>query len=299
MRIHLHVGAHKTATTYLQKLLKDNLELLRNNGIGYLDLQSIRDELTYKLRNENIAELDSGELIKLFFGRPVRTSDHTLIISDENLVGTCWQFLQSGQLYPTFEDKIRKVRRIFYGHEISLFFSVRSYDTFIASAYCEGIRNLGKYRRFNVFREMIDWETIDWPSIIQRMIESSGAEELVLWRFEEFRTRADDIVSRMTRGVSELFPEQASDELARPSFSDAAIKAVDVVDRVLGRDEANKVLNKMFKTIPKSKKNAGFDPWSEDEKSMMLSLYEKHMEKISNHQVADLRYGRRVRILSN
>ena len=42
MQIHIHVGVHKTATTFIQSRLKGNLAKLNRAGIGYMPVWAFR-----------------------------------------------------------------------------------------------------------------------------------------------------------------------------------------------------------------------------------------------------------------
>src|SRR6187401_227638 len=98
LNIHIHFGAHKTATTFIQQALKSNRQRLRGEGIGYLPLNVSRQiffpdlikiarasELT---RRERIIERLRSKVLEA-----VRASDtalptlHTLVLSDENFAG--------------------------------------------------------------------------------------------------------------------------------------------------------------------------------------------------------------------
>ena len=48
-RIHLHLGAHKTATTYIQQILATNKNTLLENGVLYLPLTQTRAKLSKQI----------------------------------------------------------------------------------------------------------------------------------------------------------------------------------------------------------------------------------------------------------
>ena len=45
-RVILHIGAHKPATTFLQRQLAGNAEALKKHGVSYVDLRTMRSGIT-------------------------------------------------------------------------------------------------------------------------------------------------------------------------------------------------------------------------------------------------------------
>ena len=51
----LHLGVHKTATTYLQEVLQYNQQSLLTKQIKYIDLATMRREITPKIVNAEVS----------------------------------------------------------------------------------------------------------------------------------------------------------------------------------------------------------------------------------------------------
>ena len=49
MQIVLHIGVHKTATTYLQAILEASRDRLGAEGIGYVTLEEMRSGITARV----------------------------------------------------------------------------------------------------------------------------------------------------------------------------------------------------------------------------------------------------------
>src|SRR5262245_41759765 len=87
--IHLHLGAHKTATTYIQAELSHNADVLAVHGTAYVPMRAFRVWRRSLLRPG--ARFLGSQQVK--FDHRLREWDpaqsETCIISDENMIGTC------------------------------------------------------------------------------------------------------------------------------------------------------------------------------------------------------------------
>ena len=108
-RIHLHLGAHKTATTYIQRILATNKDTLLENGVFYLPLAQTRAKLSKQImglsrKGRRSADLVSHRqaILDELSGKGLERC-HTVLISDENLLGSPGRF-KKGNVYETIPD---------------------------------------------------------------------------------------------------------------------------------------------------------------------------------------------------
>lgn len=273
MRIHLHIGVHKTATTLVQEVLADHRDKLLVNKIGFLPMQSFREQYTRELRvaSENDASID--ELIQRCFDGHVSDAPEGIIISDENLIGYCGTIVKYGRPFLDGPRRLSLLRRMLKDHDVTLFVSIREYSAFLASAYCEGLRNDGRFVPFSDMKAMIDPDDFSWPRILESFVENIQPSRVCVWRFESFIKQPRMIMNEIAFNKEAIFDDEDFNRVSRPSFSQAAVDALNVVRRELGADVANKLLKPVVKNLPKSDEFPAFSPWTVDEQKAWGDKY--------------------------
>lgn len=281
MEIHVHVGVHKTATTYLQNLLKGEARDLRQKGIGYAPLGRIRSSLTRRLMSFDQKDFKIEDQLGMFFESHVVPARPRLIISDENLIGYCGSIVANGRGFENVEARMSQLRRLLGKHQISLFVAVRCYDGFLSSAYSEGLRNLGRFVAIDDFRRRLDIDSIRWPNLIQKMRAGLEPTRTVIWRFEDFPQIGDDVRSELTFNASAVRSVSATPE--RPSFSQIAVDVMHTVAERHGAAVASALIDQIGSALPKDSARSAFDPWSAEERAALKTLYAEDCRAIDAH----------------
>ena len=138
--IHFHVGVHKTATTYMQSRLRANRELLRGEGVDYIDLWAKRPAVgQYRRTLKRIVEKDvvdeqqilqlSGQLRDIA-AEEASSSSSLAVLSYENILGG-FDLTQSGAPYPNAALAIRHIIEAFPDCRVRIFISIRSLDRMV------------------------------------------------------------------------------------------------------------------------------------------------------------------------
>jgi len=133
MDIRLHIGAHRSATQHLRKMLEGNRDLLKEQGICLPDaafaerafakaLKAVRDEKTIDTVN---AEL----LSKLTGDKEYRR----IVLIDPNISGTLTRPVGKEFFYPRIGNTVSRIKATMAGLPMRLFISVRNPATFIPS----------------------------------------------------------------------------------------------------------------------------------------------------------------------
>ncbi len=274
MKIHVHVGVHKTATSFMQERLKGNLTKLNKAGVGFMPLFQYRTTFVKNLMKLNPATFDLEDYLGDFF--PTGVPDHVkgIIMSDENLIGLCGTMLTTGNVYSGVRSRLAHLRKLLAGHEVTLFCAVRRYDTFLASAYCEGLRTNFRYINFEDFTNRVNWKALSWPSMLERFESGLKPSNVKYWRYEQFRANSQRVLQSLAFGetVDEISNENV--KAAYPSLSQAAVDALDSVAERLGRDVASRLVRAISSSLPKSEGYADFDPWGTAEKSRLSRRYD-------------------------
>ncbi len=274
MKINLHLGAHKTATTYIQSRLAANRAALNAAGIGFCPLLELRRSFTRHLLTLSPKSFRIESMADSFFASGKPDSIRGLIISDENLLGG---FLKSGELYGGAPDRLRRLRALLAGHEVTLFFAIRSYDSSIASAYCESLRHTTTFEPFESLKRQIDIERFRWPLAFARIMDALQPQAAVAWRYEDFRGNDDSVLRKLAFDAAGTLGRPGRN--ARPSFSGTAIDILKIIAEKHGNEIAGRLMPAIGRRLRKARDNDGFDPWSELERVRLRQLYEADCER--------------------
>lgn len=280
MKIHVHAGAHKTASTYLQTVLELNQPALTAAGVGYAPLQVLRKSLTNRLHELCPSTFRVEDLAGMFFhGRDVSEDVRGLIISDENLLGLTSAFLRSGQLYAHAENNMSHLRNLIAGRETVLFISIRSYDEFLASIYSEGLRWSRQSISFSEFWTGLDIDRLRWPALLRRIVDALQPAKVVVWRYEDFNEHEEEITADLAFG----FPENLNREVRTDLKSSMSHKAVQVIESLIprcGRRATAQLVPIIDRMYSKNRGYASFSPWSSDEREALRKLYEADVTEL-------------------
>lgn len=200
LTIAFHVGAHKTATTHLQKTIKRATDAIADKGVRFYGPEHFRLP---------------GRTIPALFGfqaglipDPARRGPreqlaalakdaHRLVISEENFIGPLNSPKGLGLRHryrPAGERMARFAASV--GQNVDVFLAVRRPTTFMSSAYCQmllggQVRHLGLYLRRNPLT------SVDWLGLVQDLRTTKGVGQITVWRYEDYRALFPRIVAAM------------------------------------------------------------------------------------------------------
>jgi len=276
--IHLHLGAHKTATTYIQTELGLNARILASDGVTYIPMRAFRawrrtlSRFGARVLGPPGARFDR----RLQKWNPERS--RTCIVSDENTIGTCGDIVGTGKLYPNVRSKLGAVAAMLYGHEVRLFISIRGYPSFYAAAYGEALR-YGEGCSSEIFKRRLDPAARRWPDVLAEIADLFPSSPITVWPYETFAQCRTQIFDALA-GTEIATRLGLSREVLRPSPSH---DAVDRAERFAGRFGWR--LAGRFMPLFESRAPASppFDPWTETERRELQQLYAADLEEIGSN----------------
>lgn len=247
-RIRFHIGAHKTATTHLQMTLA---RCRFAPGTRYVPLKRLHHTLTSPVRK----------------GRPRlpwhRWHHGTWLFSDENFMGRTKHALR---MYP---DPARALR-YFLDCELEIFLSVRSYDTFLASAYGERLWR----HRFQPFHAELPSRR--WPDLVHDLQRELPGVPVHVWRYEDYRDHADAIL--------QFYADAAITEFGAPLEQDPksgfSARAVAELARLGGSRPGKSRVLRLREAYPISLEFPRFDPWSDTQRTRLQEMYTEDLAVI-------------------
>lgn len=185
----LHIGFHKTATTFLQKTLQQNAETLLKEGIVYIPTARFRE--IYESR-------DIETYHKLIANRLKGRSLRRLIVSDENLPGTMKPIFMGEGMYPQMTNRIDEFTKWIGKPPDKTLVSIRNYVNFFPSAYVQWLRP-DPFIRFDgrLYKTIVNYQR-GWGDVLDDLTKALPKETICLWRYEDFSTLQPQIFEILT-----------------------------------------------------------------------------------------------------
>lgn len=140
MKLHLHLGAHRTGTTATQKLLDHHPLLLRAGGVAYLGPDLLRGWGLYETLHRMAEErAESGQIegtrdvLSEYFAEA--GSATRIVMSDENLSDSLLQCYQTASLYPKAAANLSALAKLLPVQPDLVCFTIRDFVSFWQSAF--------------------------------------------------------------------------------------------------------------------------------------------------------------------
>lgn len=215
-QLHVHLGFHKTATTFLQATLRINLIALNEAGVGYAPLSSVRKNLTRQF--DRMSEFD----IRTVFTDLAGPANRRLILSDENLCGS-YAAIRAPTPYGQLTSRLARIVRSFPGFDVTAFFGIRPFSDFIPSAYSEYLRH-HSFISFDEFVSPIRLDQVSWYQVLAEAIRQHSRLRFVLYDFTAFPQIRSELLRHLSFDVLREGYAQAT--ASRESFTDKQIEVL-------------------------------------------------------------------------
>lgn len=208
MDVTLHLGAHRTGTTTLQKYLEENRDNLEEIGTEFWGPKQTRaglfsglEKRPNRLTNEETLHVKrSCDLIWSALGRLEMKGVKSLIISEENMIGTMWGNLSNCQLYAETQDRLQQFADGFEGHCKRVAISIRSYEEYWASLLTS-LTERGRVIPGKQEMDRLVTQPRRWRDVITEISGVFPSAELVVWSFETMTGRVNDQLALLNGGI--------------------------------------------------------------------------------------------------
>lgn len=201
--ITLHLGAHRTGTTRLQKILDGNNRVLAEHGLvaltphydGKRGEYTIRNVVNSINRSTNLRAKSPFSLKRFKHTRKARvgfdalcgSSSQKILLSDEVTLGPIFEKPTGRAIYRRAEGNLRALRRFLRNRVASVCLGVRSYETFLVSAYAMDAvrsRNRNHVPEFANIKTIINFDN-GWVELVEVIRDVFPDAPLHVWRFED------------------------------------------------------------------------------------------------------------------
>jgi hypothetical protein len=191
LKVILHIGAHRTGTTTLQRILRENQHNLSQMGILHWGPERTRSGLFAGLvkHPERLDEADhrraaaASALIRDEIARLRDGGAQALIVSEENMIGSMRDNLDTGRLYPGLRPRLDRFRAAFAADCTRVVLALRSYDGYWASALAYAIP-LGQPVPDAARRAALAEQPRSWRRVLTDAAAAFPRAEIVTWDFD-------------------------------------------------------------------------------------------------------------------
>ncbi len=196
----LHLGAHKTGTSLLQKYLRD-----RPHEIAKLRMASVRRDASNdligwgrfpiehpeRLREALLAVARTpvgvpprrhlARLADAVFGRP---EPRTVILSNENSLGRPFDRSGASRLYPQAAGSAKGLAASVGDLQPRIVYYIRSQEGYLESYYLQTVHQ-GGTALFSEWVAGIDVTSISWVPVVAALVEAFGEDRVIVRDFAE------------------------------------------------------------------------------------------------------------------
>ncbi|MCC5984126.1 MAG: hypothetical protein JJU42_07165 [Rhodobacteraceae bacterium] len=288
MRIGLHLGAHKTASTYLQRALKRQRDGLLRAGVAAFGPDRLRSDL----RLPSLAEPDGARAADFAPLREAIAAEHAagrrVLLSEENLLGTTrpGRIAHGAQLYPLAAPRVSAVLSGLGVTGARVFLAIRSPLPFLISGHGQQAK-AGRLMAFGRYIDAVDPLALRWSDLVARLVSVRGVARVTVWRFEDHAAVLPAVLERMlgARAAPRLrLP-------ARTSNSGPSARALDAALAALADDPArapHDALRAAMAQWPKSRDHPGPAPFDSATLAQGAAAYDADMATLARLDGVDL-----------
>lgn len=273
-QIALHLGAHKTATTHLQRSLSEQSDLLRCIGARFFGPPSFRKGASIEARFGLSGDTTSDEARAAF--AQMAGDAKRIVISEENFIGTMHnRFAQMAfPLYPEAPERISALADRIAPDGLDLYLGLRNPADYISSCYCQAL--IGGHKVvLDEVKAHNKVSLIDWADLVTRIKSANGVRSITVWRYEDYRVLFDQIIDQLVGPESGIKPLS---ERVHPGLSQEAVA------RILMRyadGKGRKAAVRARDKFPVGPDHPAFDAFDKWEHSAAQAQYDVQIAKIA------------------
>ena len=231
MKVLVHLGVHKTATTFIQSQLANNRQALAGKGFGMAGIWAVRRRFTNLF--DRLAWFDpvwrflTRPALRRKFDKLTGESEgvHTFLLSDENLAGTIAANYFFGRLYPWAGMRARMLESVLAGHDTHYFLCIRRYPDYLVSSWLQ-LASKGKPPAFEKYVEKFSPDRRGWAELVADLAGAVGKDRLTVWTYDWFSEDPRRVFDMLAPGTEF---ELAEAELRREILPSLTIKGLNVI----------------------------------------------------------------------
>ncbi|MGO4851316.1 hypothetical protein [Phaeovulum sp. W22_SRMD_FR3] len=232
MEIILHIGAHRTGSTALERCLSDNAEVLRAEGTAIWGPTRMRSLLNFDkamslraaMRAKDPEATAAWTTLRAAFAQELAAEADAgitkLLISEENMLGTMRSNLLEGRLYANARRNLAAYAALLPHKPVRIGIGIRDYAAYWLSAYAYVISRTHAAPIPDLAElapALADCRR-SWTKVLASVSEVFPQAERFVWRVEELRGRPLEVACQLIgreNGTDGLRPLEKSVNASR------------------------------------------------------------------------------------
>ncbi|MFX0543623.1 hypothetical protein ACEWPM_018235 [Roseovarius sp. S4756] len=292
----LHGGVHKTATSHIQSILQRNAGRLRKSGVYYVHHRDTRKEYTVPVQlngyekigmdfQPKVTDAELEDIAASFFAQIEAPPGARIILSDENMAGHSGHCVRRGFIYRWRKTLIPNFAQNIPYPVTELHLAIRNYADFFASTFVEFLRSASgeKIIPEAQMKRAVLSNLPSWTGLIDLCLKTFPDAQLFIWRFEDYRVLSDRVIANLCGpDIDCTALATPKRKRGRPSASHRAIQELLIEVERNGGEAALARRVEIQDAYPRGPDYPGYDPWSEQERAHLTSLYERDVAEIAS-----------------
>lgn len=189
-RLVLHVGAHKTGSSLIQKFLRDRPRELRAHRIGYLS----RQDLDPLVSRGSLERNDWSGLTSAVDAAVAAGGTDVVIASHEGTMGPAFP-RRDPSLYSRSAGLAPRLAEALGSHRPTVVVTLRPQADFVESYYLQSIHT-GRHDSFASWLSGLDLDRLSWRPLVDDLTAAFGADRVHVLDFRTIRDGQEAFVRR-------------------------------------------------------------------------------------------------------
>lgn len=280
LSVAFHIGAHKTATTHLQRSLRSAAGQLAGLGVQYYGPDTLRLPgrslqslfgLKHQAADDLVNRSAAEQLARL------RKDGHRLVFSEENFIGAL--NTPNGRKmkcrYKVADARITGLSAAM-GQSIDIHLAVRRPTAFLNSAYCQLLLG-GRVQPLKHYLKSHGIASVDWVDLVSRLRAARGVGAVTVWRYEDYGTLFPQIIAGLVGQDAAASVTPPRRRVNRGLSAAAVAQVLEQAGDVTGENSARAAR----KALPVEDGHPPFDGFSEKEHAISDAAYARQIAAIA------------------
>jgi hypothetical protein len=206
MKVLVHLGVHKTATTFIQSQLANNRQALAEKGFGIAGIWAVRKRFT------NLFD-------RLAWFDPVWRS-----LTRPTLAGMRTKILES----------------VLAGHDTHYFLCIRRYPDYLVSSWLQ-LASKGKPPAFEKYVEKFSPDRRGWAELVSDLAAAVGKDRLTVWTYDWFAEDPRRVFDMLAPGTDFVLAEEELKREILPSLTIKGLNVISLLEEHLTKSELKRM----------------------------------------------------------
>lgn len=254
MRVNVHLGVHKTATTFVQAQLQDHRAMLADGSVRFARIATVRQAFTNLFDRLAWVDAVGGAASRPLLARRLdaliqsQGRGDTFILSDENMLGLISANYWTGKLYPGARRRLSMLGALLKGKEAHYFLSIRRYPDYLTSSWLQ-LASRGNAPSFDRYLAKFRPEGRGWGEIVADIAAVCGPDRLTVWTYDWLSADPARVFGLLAPGIAFNLPDAELRRNVLPSLTIKGLKALEALKPHLSADEFRKAA-RMMRNFP-------------------------------------------------